>query len=258
MSPLGIAIITYNRRDALKHVVERVTALTRSPYRMVIAEDGGEDGSVEWANDAGLSVVSGTNRGACWNKNRGLYVLQRWGCDPLILLEDDTYPVLPGWERGWLDGTERWHHLAYAHPKIRAQVISGSGTPTDPFVNQKATAQCSSVSREAFSTVGYFDTRFRGYGVGHAEWTTRLKRAGYGTKRVTLDDGTVAKPNLYIVGGVSTDDWGSFRDNNTVAANRELFRRIKREPVYRDPWHDGGARDTFLREIAEAHLSAHA
>lgn len=251
---LGIAIITYGRPERLEMVLQRVSELTESAHELVVAEDGADHGLVHRLRDRGVRVVSGPNRGVCWNKNRGLFALMTLGCDPILLLEDDIYPVVHGWEREWICATEKWDHLSFAHDKIRDQVIEGNGTAAAPYVNRKATAQCTAVSERALRAVGFFDTRFVGYGVGHAEWTTRIKRAGYGFVPVTLEDGTEAKANLYIHGGLKADDAESYRDNAQVRANQDLFRRIKRDPVFRWPWSTAEDRDRFIDEQREAGL----
>ena len=255
---LGIAVVTYNRLAHLERVVEAIESTTSSRHRLVVADDGSEDGSAEWCAGRGLTVITGANRGVCWNKNRGLYALMQLDCDPILLMEDDIYPVETGWERDWIEATRLWHHLAFAHPKIRPQAVSGTGTPADPYVNNKATAQCTGVSQEALKQVGYLDTRFKGYGVGHAEWTTRFKRARYGYKEIRLEDGRRAKANLYIDSGLRAEDAQSFRDNAQVKANRELFRQIKREPIYRNPWHTEAERASFMGEQLAAGLKPRA
>ena len=248
MTQLGLAVVTYRRAERLKQLIGKIQKLTESPFELVVADDGSGDGTVEWCDAQEIRVVTGPNRGVCWNKNRGLFALSILNCDPLLILEDDIYPTARAWDKDWIEATRQWHHVAYAHPKIQGQVISGRGTPSEPFVNQKATAQCASISAEALRAVGYFDTRFKGYGVGHAEWTTRIKRAGYGYEEVVLEDGTRARANLYICGDLVADDARSFRQKADVVANRELFRRIKKEPVFRHPWSTDAEKSDFLAE----------
>jgi len=193
-------------------------------------------------------VVTGVNRGVAWNKNRGLFALMTLGCDPLLLIEDDVYPATRGWERDWIEGTRVWHHLAYHHPKVAARAVSGSGTPADPWVNSSATAQCLSVSAEVVAKVGFFDSRFTGWGHEHAEWTTRIKRAGYGFKSITLPDGRRPKAQLYISGGLVNDDARSFRDPEQASRNRALSASLRSEPLFRRPWRDAAQRREFLSE----------
>jgi Glycosyl transferase family 2 len=247
---LGIALVTYRRPDRLRRALDAITRLTHAPHVLVVAEDGGEDGSVQWCRAQGRIVVSGRNRGVAWNKNRGLFALAARGCDPLLLMEDDVYPVVPAWEADWIAGTRRWHHLAYHHPKVVKHLVSGAGTPEDPFVNPAATAQCLSVSAEVLERVGFLDSRFQGWGHEHAEWTTRIKRAGRGFRTIELSDGRRAKAQLYLAGGLADDKAPSFRDEEQVRRNRELATRLQHEPLFRWPWRSDQERREFLAEQA--------
>jgi len=249
---LGIAIVTYRRPNRLRRLVEAVATLTATPHRLVIAEDGGGDDAVLWARAEGLTTVTGPNRGVAWNKNRGLFALAALGCDPLVLMEDDVYPAVRGWERDWIDGTRRWGHVAYHDPKIAHRTVSGAGTPEDPYVNPSATAQCLSVSAAVLDDVGYFDSRFTGWGHEHAEWTSRIKGLGHGYKTITLPDGRRPKAQLYLAGGLADDRAPSFRDPEQVRRNLDVAERLNGEPLFRRPWGTAQERHDFLGEQAAA------
>ena len=252
---LGLAVVTYRRRDHLARLLDSLAALTVSEHELVVADDGGQDGTVELCRARGVRVVTGRNRGVAHNKNRGLYALAALGCDPLVLLEDDAHPVRHGWDLDWVQGTRRWHHLAYQHPRFAVHAVAGAGTPEDPFVNPAACGVCLSISAQAFAPVGFFDSRFQGYGHEHAEWTTRIKRAGYGYREITLADGRQAKAQLYLAGGLQPLPLGvakSHRDKQQLDANRELQLRIAHEPVLRCPWRTPAERSAFLAEQAQA------
>jgi hypothetical protein len=250
---LGIGIVTYERRSLLEALLASVTELTDSPYELVVADDGSRDGSAEWTRDSGLRVVSGANRGVAWNKNRALFALAQLGCDPLVLLEDDALPVVRGWERDWIEGTSAWHHLA-CDPKVDRHAVSGTGTPADPFVSPAATGFCMSISARALDLVGYFDSRFRGYGHEHSDWTTRIKRAGYGFRQITLPDGRAFDAQLFLTGGLTLVKVKGTGNAAQARANRETGRQILGEPVFRRPWRTLEERSSFLAEQAAAEI----
>ena len=249
---LGIAVITYRRRDRLELLIDRLANLTQTAHELVVAEDGGHDGAVEWCQSRGLRVISGENHGVARNKNRGLFALAALGCDPILIVEDDVYPDTPGWERDWVAATRRWHHVAYLHPRIESWTVSGSGTPEDPFVNPKASAALLTISARALGEVGYFDSRFIGWGHAHGEWTTRIKRAGYGFKAIVLPDGTKPKAQLYLRGGMVDNEGPRWRDEESGQRNRALYREIYPEPVFRRPWRSAAEREGFLAEQTRA------
>jgi GT2 family glycosyltransferase len=252
LSRLGIAVITYRRRDRFELLIERLARFTRAPHELVAAEDGGRDGTVEWCRERGVRVVSGEHRGVARNKNRGLFALAALGCDPILIMEDDVYPDVPGWEADWVQATRRWHHVSYLHPRIADATVAGSGTPEDPFVNPKATAQLLTISSQALDEVGYLDSRFVGWGHEHGEWTTRIKRAGYGFKPIVLPDGSRPKAQLYLHGGLVDNEGPRWRDEQSGRRNRELYRQIYPEPIFRRPWRSPQERQAFLAEQARA------
>jgi glycosyltransferase involved in cell wall biosynthesis len=245
---LGIVISTFDRRDLLISVVEAVQELTSHQFELVVADDGSGDDTVEWCRSHDVPVVTGPNRGVAWNKNRGLFPISLLECDPIVLMEDDVYPTALGWEQEWIEATRRWHHLGFMHPKISGQTIGGRGTAEDPYTNPKATAQALSVSAEVLAKVGFFDSRFRGWGHEHAEWTTRIKRQGYGFRDLALPTGERVQALYYIDGNLRADDGRSYRDKLQVKANRDVFERIKGDPPFRYPWVDEQERGAFLAE----------
>jgi glycosyltransferase involved in cell wall biosynthesis len=252
MSRLGIAVVTYRRRDRFEPLMERLQRFTQAPHELVVADDGGGDGTVEWCRARGVRVVTGENYGVARNKNRGLFALASLGCDPILIMEDDVYPNVLGWEADWMDATRRWHHMSYLHPRIAEATVGGAGTPKDPYVNPKATAQLLTISAQALAEVGYLDSRFIGWGHAHGEWTTRIKRAGYGFKAIVLPDGTKPKAQLYLLGGLVDNEGSRWRDEESGARNRALYRQIYPEPVFRRPWRSGQERAAFLAEQREA------
>jgi GT2 family glycosyltransferase len=252
MTTFGIAIITYERRHLLEGLLGSIAELTGTPYELAVADDGSRDGTLESCRDRGLRIVSGQNRGVAWNKNRALFALAALECDPIVLMEDDVYPTAGGWERDWIEGTRRWGHLAYHDPKIAHRSVSGAGTPSDPYVNPSATAQCLSLSAEALEAVGYFDSRFQGWGHEHAEWTTRIKRTGHGYKVITLPDGRRPKAQLYLSGGLADGRSQSFRDPEQVRRNLQVAEQLENEPLFRLPWRGEAEQQAFLAEQASA------
>lgn len=246
---LGIGVTTYNRLDMLKQTLLRIGRHTKQKFCLVVGDDGSSDGTADWCMEHDIPCVTGVNRGISWNKNRSLFALQAMGCTEIILLEEDCHPVEDGWDRLWTDATRKWHHLAFAHEKIKGSILSGLGTPDDPYVNNKSTAQCMSISREALLDVGFFDTRFEGYGVEHAEWTTRIKRSGRGFQRVEVTPGVIGKANLFICGGLVANDAPSYRDKDSVERNNLLFRSIKEEPIFREFYRTRAEMAVFLSEI---------
>jgi glycosyltransferase involved in cell wall biosynthesis len=244
--PLGIGIITYNRRATVAATIERVRALTREPNAaVVVADDGSSDGTPGMLREMRVPVVTGINMGIAWNKNRALFVLsQLLGCETVILLEDDTRPNEAGWETHWITAARRWGHVNYAGGWMRNHFLSGSGTPDDPVRATMVSAQCAAYSRRALTYAGYFDPRFTGYGHEHVEHTRRMIRLGYGGG-VEQRNGKEQVIFHLITGGVAVVE--STSHGNAAAADRNLLlaRQLMAEEGYRAPWGN----DSQLRQF---------
>lgn len=251
--PVGIGIVTYNRRDILSDTIDQVRSLTRQPdAALVVADDGSNDGTLAMLRDKQVPVITGVNMGIAWNKNRALFLLsQMLGCETVILLEDDTKPNRSGWEAVWMAAAQRWGHVNFAGDWMSEHFLSGTGTVEDPIRCKMVTAQCSAYSLTALKYAGYFDPRFKGYGHEHVEHTRRLVRVGYGGTDERVDGQELVRYQL-IKGDITVVGSQSFFDTAEEERNLKLARRIMGEQGYRAPW---GA-DAELRQFRSETESA--
>jgi GT2 family glycosyltransferase len=99
---VGLAIVTYNAANDIARCLEAVSAQTRRPDRVIVADSGSEDGTIAiveaTAAQLGLVVevlLLGSNVGFAVANNRAVDRLE--GCDAVALLNPDAFP-----EREWL------------------------------------------------------------------------------------------------------------------------------------------------------------
>jgi hypothetical protein len=245
---VGIGVITYNRLGFLKNCISNIRRYSSLPYYLVVADDGSQDGTLEWCESEGITVIHGANKGCAWNKNRALYfLLNNTDCDVILLIEDDCWPSDPGWLQAWSLAARKFGHICDAHPSIHGNtgaIVSGRGTPIEPFVSKLATAPCTACSREALESVGYLDSRFRGYGAEHVEWSMRFNK-----KYPVIVNGS-ERPDLFLVmhTGLEEHDGPSSADQEQITRNRLLRQSMTDDPVYKDPWSSDAERDEFLKE----------
>ena len=246
---IGVGVTTYNRKWKLEETLARLRAVTPEPFDLVVADDGSSDGTVEYLERTGLDFVTGRNRGVAWNKNRALYTLFRRGHDAIVLLEDDAFPAEVGWLTMWAEAARRYDHMNYAGEWFPSHIfLRGSGSLDDPFVTTASTAQVSAFSRRAIERVGFFDTRFRGYGHEHVDLTQRMIRDGMGGFwDPAQDDG--GYEYLSLAGGMQPTADSSFADDGQVTANGALFDSLRDEPLHREPWQDEAERAVLLSEV---------
>lgn len=247
--PVGIGIITYNRKDIVAGTIERVRALTRETgAAMVVADDGSGDGTLGMLRDLKVPVITGVNMGIAWNKNRALFMLaQILRCETVILLEDDTQPLRAGWETHWMQAARRWGHVNYAGEWMREQFLSGTGTADDPVRSKVVTAQCAAYSGAALTYAGYFDPRFTGYGHEHVEHTRRMIRVGYGGSEEKHNGAEQVVFHL-IKGDVDVVPSTSHGTDAAVAKNLPVAQTLMGEQGYRAPWRDDRQMRQFRSE----------
>jgi GT2 family glycosyltransferase len=246
--PLGIAVTTFQRLPWLSKCVESIVDLTEVDYHLVVADDGSDDGTTAWCRERGIRIITGRNRGVAHNKNRGLLVLEALGCDPILIFEDDLRPGLRGWESEWIAATGLWHHVAFGHKGIVRTAVAGAGTAADPWVSPRTTAQLLTISATVLRMVGYFDPRYEGWGHEHADWTSRIKRAGYGFKTITLPTGNQFQAQLFLNYGMINDPAPSWRNDEQAQLNQEKG-PTHGEPIFRVPWRTYDERSELLEEV---------
>jgi glycosyltransferase involved in cell wall biosynthesis len=253
---LGIGIITYNRKDVVAETVARVRARTASPFTLVVADDGSDDGTAELMRSQHVTVVTGQNMGIAWNKNRALFLLTAVAqCDVVILLEDDSFPTCDGWAEEWVQASQRWGHVNLAGEWFRDSFLKGSGTIDDPILSKDVTAQCSGFSRTALLYGGYFDSRFRGYGQEHVEHTRRLMRIGYGGTYEDIE-GEVRPIYKLLKGSIEVTSPHTFSNMSDRDRNWLLCRQLLFEETYRMPWRDDAELRQFRAEMQTALASS--
>ena len=229
---LGIGVVTYKRGEVATQTARDIQAHTSIPFDLVIADDGSPAETVEQLR-AAAPVITGNNHGVTWNKNRALYhlyVVRQ--CDVVILLEDDTRPAHAGWEQPWIEAAQRWGHVNLAGHWFLHTIVSGAGTPADPYLSPNFSGQCTAFSREALNYVGFLDTRYRGFGIGHVDHTRRLGRVGYGA----VPDATRGMLFCLLASELKLLDAVSFRMEADVERNHALYQTLRHESVYRSAW----------------------
>jgi GT2 family glycosyltransferase len=248
----GIGVVTYNRLGHVTRTIERLRSHTKHEFELVIADDGSTDGTAEALRSMGYRVISGPNMGVCWNKNRALFFLQEISkCDVILLMEDDTFPIAHSWEDTWIEASTKHGHVGLAGHWFSSSFVSGSGTPEDPHVSPALSGQCEGFSTEALAYVGYLDTRFKGYGVGHVEHSRRFLRAGYGG--TFIRDGEADEYQFYLISAaLRVEDPGGNRSPEQVERNHAVLSELRGEKIHRSAWTTDQEMEQFRGEIRNA------
>lgn len=114
---IDIVITTYNRREILDRAVRYVIGRTRSPYRIIVVDDGSTDRTPEYLEGMqrqgaiDVAIRNGENCGPHWALHAGFL---RTTSDPLVCMGDDILvPDLEGPD--WL---ARLRAAMLDHPQV--------------------------------------------------------------------------------------------------------------------------------------------
>ncbi len=101
-------------------------------------------------------------RGVAWARNQCIAVLWDAGCDLIVLMDDDCYPIADGWQDYLIDGMAALglHAVNMDDPR--------TGLPVGCFL---------ALTRHAVDELGYFSAAFRGYGFEDAHYLHRILRS---------------------------------------------------------------------------------
>ena len=246
---VGIAITTYLRKDMVCNLVDRIQALTRSDYKIVVCDDGSSDGTVEELRKKGITVLGGKNKGIAWNKNRGLFYFSNiFRAKTVILLDDDVWPEVAGWEQEWVLAASRVGHINYIPPSYERYSPRRPMTAMNLGVGAVVGGMAMAQTTEALACVGYMDTRFGRYGHEHSDFSIRFLRAGFGGVRCPVEDGIHNR--FYLLdSGIKLLDAVSSASHEDLENNGKLLNELQKEPIYRAPWYNDEEMREFLAEF---------
>ena len=243
MTTLGIGIVTYNRLQSLRETIRCVRKHTVSSYRLIVAPDGCTDGTVKWCRENGVVTFDVPRRGLTWNRNRLLYYFTKtMPVDVIMLLEDDTSPIVDNWESEWVRAAKKWGQVCYAWPGTHEPPETGEGTPDNPYLSNAVAMQCVCMTKEALAKAGYSDTRFLPpFGHEDTEWRWR-----YAREHGTLDG--CRTPALRS--GVRVTDCGTYRTKyqDVLDANFAMLESVWTDRNYHEPWRTSYEKEVFMAE----------
>lgn len=196
MRRVSIIIPTYNGFSLLERCVGSVRKHTPQPYEIIVADNGSEDGTVDWCLRQKITTISlACNEGFPKACNKGMRLASG---DMLVLLNNDTVVTA-----GWLDGLSK---ALYCAPNVGivgpvTNYASGSQQVTYSFDNldefhriaaevnkpdpakwkpvDRVVGICFVFRRELMDEIGLLDERFS---PGHYEdddYCLRARRKGY-------------------------------------------------------------------------------
>lgn len=188
---VGLVIVTCDRTDYLKQLLQSLIQCEDSYDHLVIVNDG--QPILEDLNlNKGILINNEVNLGVAKNKNKGLKYLQQLDCKYYFVIEDDMLIINKDIFKAYIDASAEsgiQHFMfAYHGPANKGWVSKGVPTPRKIIdygtlklsLNQHCVGAFCFYTKECLDSVGVNDEKFLN-AFEHVEHSYRLAQAGYST-----------------------------------------------------------------------------
>lgn len=176
---IGIGITTHNRPKFIERCLEQMQKFAPSGATIVVVDDASAQPV------ARADHRFDTNVGIARAKNKCLELLYLKGCEHFFLFDDDTWPIIEGWELPYIQCPEP--HLNYIF------VDFATGRKLNDTIELYRDSQKVAYShargcmlyyhRDVLDKVGGMDPAYRKWGFEHPSFSDRIYNAGLTTFR---------------------------------------------------------------------------
>lgn len=171
MQQIGIAITVHNRHDTAKKSIAQIRKYAPKGSKIIIVDDASD------RPYKGATFRFTSNVGIAAAKNKCIELLD--GCDYLFLFDDDTHPIVKGWEKPYIDSGS--HHLCFTFDKFTDGRTTGRTKIGSHNGLVKFLEPCGCMlfmSRECVNRVGGMDSAYGRWGYEHVGYSTRIYNSG--------------------------------------------------------------------------------
>jgi GT2 family glycosyltransferase len=116
-----IIVLTYRMRDVVRNCIQSLPRLTYPNYRLVIVDNGSDDGTEEMLRDEfpGLPLLhTGSNLGYTGGNNKGIEYAINNGAEYVLILNPDTVVANPRFIDEMIEYTEARPEIGIAGPRV--------------------------------------------------------------------------------------------------------------------------------------------
>lgn len=188
---VGVAIITCNRPDFLRGLLNSLIPCHDTIDELVIINDGPpitdfDLSKGEWLNNP-------ENLGVCKSKNKGMQYLLDKGCDYIFVIEDDMIIKNNAVFTAYINAYKRTgiHHFMFAYhgPANKGGISGGDPTPRKIIdygdikiaLNQHCVGSFCFYTKQSLEETGLMDEEFNKNNFEHVEHSYRLAKNDFST-----------------------------------------------------------------------------
>lgn len=194
----AVIVITYNRLEFLKEIIEALKNQTRKPDEIFVIHNSGTDGTAEWLNDqTGLTVITQPNVGSSGGQYTGFKAAYEAGYDWIWTMDDDVVPaanaleeLLKGFDTNTVRAPLRYlpngnaflndclkFNLTNPFKSIWVSIISKNDLSNDYVYAEGITFEGPLIHRSIIEKIGFPDKKFFIY-ADDTEYFARALKAG--------------------------------------------------------------------------------
>lgn len=187
MNDTALMLVTYNRLDLTKRMMDSLLSNTSGYYQLFIVDNGSTDGTVEWLKDlkerCNIYIhlhFNEKNKGIAVGRNQCLKMTSECNSEFLSTLDNDIEV-----HEGWL---EECKDILKANPKfvvglnmegVRYPIKTKNGKSFQIKPAGNLGTACTVFRRDLHNQIGFFTTEFGLYGEEDADYFFRARIAGY-------------------------------------------------------------------------------
>lgn len=183
---IGIGILSYNRLDSLKRLINSIRKNTDlNKTTVFVSDESLSEEIANWLKEQTdiVSIINSQRLGIAGNTNRLMHALSRFKYK--FILNDDVEILNSGWEQFYINASQRSdiQHFCY-----RQYGVYGADKKTDhnwhinniklKTVYEKPHGAVLFFTDHVFKKIGYFDENFGYYGMEHVDWSERVYKSG--------------------------------------------------------------------------------
>lgn len=181
---IGIGILSYNRLNCVKRLLESIYKFTDLSKVSIFVSDESTDQAVINYLNSQPSITVATNQprlGVAGNSNRLLKMLDQY--EYCIILNDDVEVLKRGWEEFYPKASKltRYHHFCYRQIGVygannQEGIITRIKGVKIRTISRKPHGAVMFFTNQLFKKIGYFDKKFPKYGLEHTDWSGRASK----------------------------------------------------------------------------------
>lgn len=258
---IGIGIVTCNRPDFLRNLLDSLIPCHDTIDEMIIVNDGIPVTGFNLSQ--GIWLDNPTNLGVGKSKNKAMSYLLYKKCDYIFLIEDDMMIIDPNIFRKYIEAYKKTgiHHMMFAYhgPANKAGISKGRPVPRTVIdygtvqisLNQHCVGAFCFYTRECLEKVGINDEKYLN-AFEHVDHSYRLAKAGYSTPYWWWAD--IANSLDYIQEQSCSEESSSIKTpekmqqwSNNIQNSMKHFK--SKFGVY--PFGTDGVQDTNFEDVAK-------